>query len=483
MIWLLAVSCTLRTYDQTPCDAPVDCRSAFGLGWTCGDQGMCQELEVPVRCDATQPADLLERPEDYADVLLLGALSDHVNDRAELNANLLPIIQVQDEGGLDGQDFGLVSCSYEEEQGSELDGLDPDQAAVAMAEFLVHELGAQVLIGPASSSKSVLVYDAVHDAGPLIISPSATSPALTTIDGETKTDDDPGLFWRTAPPDTFQGRAIAKDWSARGVNNVAVIHHAGAYGQGLSDVVLDSFEGAVQTWSFESQTGAIEALNDALADPLVEELLFITSDVDEVVSFLNAAASSALLGDRMLFLTDSAANQQILELTKDEVQDIFPQIRGSRPQIPSGPVYESFKTAYNGGFDGYDASDSVFTAFTYDATWLGIYGIAWSMAELGEVQGQAAARGLRHISAGEDLSVRPGDWEDVQAAFSAQTGVDLAGASGALDYDPATEETSSPIDIFAISPGGDAFVTCATWCWVENRAVECAQDPVDCDAL
>ena len=43
----------------------------------------------------------------------------------------------------------------------------------------------------------------------VLISPSATSEALTIIDGIQKSDDLPGLFWRTVGSDQIQAQVLA----------------------------------------------------------------------------------------------------------------------------------------------------------------------------------------------------------------------------------------------------------------------------------
>ena len=53
--------------------------------------------------------------------------------------------------------------------------------------------------------------------GVVMISPSATSPALSTIE-------DNGLFFRTAPSDARQGEVMASILGTRGVTAVALTY-------------------------------------------------------------------------------------------------------------------------------------------------------------------------------------------------------------------------------------------------------------------
>ena len=70
--------------------------------------------------------------------------------------------------------------------------------------------------------------------GVVMISPSATSPGLTTLD-------DKGLFFRTAPSDARGGQILAditKDTkvSNKSIGSVAVTYTNNDYGKGLADV-------------------------------------------------------------------------------------------------------------------------------------------------------------------------------------------------------------------------------------------------------
>ena len=56
---------------------------------------------------------------------------------------------------------------------------------------------------------------------------------------------------------------------------------------------------------------------------------------------------------------------------------------------------------------------------------------------------------------GMSISVSLSSWTDVMANFAEGRSIDVNGASGALDFDDDTEETSNSIDIWAIegTPG------------------------------
>lgn len=108
--------------------------------------------------------------------------------------------------------------------------------AAAAAERLVHSDKVDVIIGDGCSGSSAAVLQNVAmPNGILMISPAATSPALSTIP-------DDGLFFRTSPSDARQGEVLATVMIDRGLKEVAITYTNTDYGKGLSDSIKSAFE-------------------------------------------------------------------------------------------------------------------------------------------------------------------------------------------------------------------------------------------------
>jgi branched-chain amino acid transport system substrate-binding protein len=100
-------------------------------------------------------------------------------------------------------------------------------AATAAAERLVTSDGVAAIFGADCSGVTIAITNNVAvPNGVVIISPSATSPALTMIE-------DNGLFFRTAPSDARQGQVLAEVLIERGITSVAVTYTNNDYGKGL----------------------------------------------------------------------------------------------------------------------------------------------------------------------------------------------------------------------------------------------------------
>ncbi len=461
----IATSCTLTREDVASCKKNIDCRTAFGQGLVCGSSGLCERAVASPRCTTTFPPDLLTRPASYDGVITIGALMDRSveTQRAREDAIRLAATQVNEERGLDGRSFGVVFCDVAED--ARYDSLKRTDAAIASARYLADVLGVPAIVGPSASGDTIAVFDAVKDQGVLVISPAATSPALTGHDVATATDDAPGLLWRTAAPDTLQGAAIARHLTTTfpSATSVVVVNEKGAYGTALADVFSTAFQQdgrVVRTLPYETASQRDAAIVDAASSspPFV---LFFSSQTPDAIAFLNAAKALQSYDKISLFLTDSAANPDLLQGAAGAAS-LFPRVIGSRPAVPEGPTFELFKTSYNAAFKK-DPGALSFVPHAYDATWLVFYGAAWSLRQEKAITGIGIARGLRKLSAtGPEIPVTPANWTKIVDALGAGTAVNVVGASGNLDYDPVTEETTGLINIWKISTDGKAIESSTT---------------------
>lgn len=113
------------------------------------------------------------------------------------------------------------------EQVEWIDGDDGTNTRTARATVKSHvKAGVHVIIGAGSSSISRDVLPDVVKAGIVLFSPVNTDAGLSTID-------DKGLFFRTAPSDTLQGRALADVILRDGPDKIALVARKDSYGEGL----------------------------------------------------------------------------------------------------------------------------------------------------------------------------------------------------------------------------------------------------------
>jgi len=111
-------------------------------------------------------------------------------------------------------------------------------AATSVAERLVTSDGVAGIVGAmCSGATGAILANVAVPNGIVMVSPSATSPGLTTAE-------DNGLFFRTAPSDARQGVIISEILAENGITNVAVSYTNNDYGKGLADAFESAFEAA-----------------------------------------------------------------------------------------------------------------------------------------------------------------------------------------------------------------------------------------------
>ena len=228
-------------------------------------------------------------------------------------------------------------------------------AAAAAGERLVTSDRVDGIVGAMCSGATIAVLQNVAlPNGVVMISPSATSPALSTME-------DNGLFFRTAPSDARQGQVMADIIMDRGIDTVAVSYTNNDYGKGLAD----SFEAAF------TDMGGTVTLNtsheDGKADYSAEvgalaaaggQALVVAGYVDQGGSGVVRAALDTGAFDTFVF-PDGMVSQALVDNFGSEIDGSF----GQNPAAAGEGRDTYVAMAEEAGFDG----TSAFSAEAYDA--------------------------------------------------------------------------------------------------------------------
>ncbi len=227
-------------------------------------------------------------------------------------------------------------------------------AATAAAERLVTSDGVSGIMGAdCSGVTGAILSNVAVPNGVVMISPSATSPALSTAE-------DNGLFFRTAPSDARQGQVMTEVLMEEGIKEVAVTYTNNDYGKGLADSFQAAFEAAGGTVTINAAhedgkadySAEVGALAAAGGDRLV-----VAGYVDQGGSGIVRAALDAGAFDTFHF-PDGMIGAKLEENFGDEID-------GSTGQHPGtdSPGVAKFSELVGGAFD----STSPFTPESYDA--------------------------------------------------------------------------------------------------------------------
>ena len=227
-------------------------------------------------------------------------------------------------------------------------------AATAAAERLITAEGVKGIMGADCSGVTGAILSNVALAnGTVMISPSATSPALSTAE-------DNGLFFRTAPSDARQGVVMTEVLMDQGIKEVAVTYTNNDYGKGLADSFQAAFEAAGGTVTINA------AHEDGKADYSAEvaslasaggERLVVAGYVDQGGSGIVRAALDSGAFDSFHF-PDGMISAKLVENFGSEIDGSS----GQHPS-PSDELAAAFTDLVGGAFD----ATSPFTPEAYDA--------------------------------------------------------------------------------------------------------------------
>ncbi|MGB0958733.1 MAG: ABC transporter substrate-binding protein [Halocynthiibacter sp.] len=227
--------------------------------------------------------------------------------------------------------------------------------ATTNAERLINQDKVAGLVGGDCSGVTGAVLSTVAiPKGMVMISPSATSPALSTVE-------DNGLFFRTAPSDAREGQVMSDILMERGFKSVALTYTNNDYGKGLADAFTSAYEAAGGKITINTSH------EDGKADYAAEvgALASAGGDILVVAGYLDQGGLGIING-----ALDSGAFEQFV-LPGGMIGDALPKavgpdLNGSFGQIAGteGKGVDAMKAIGEaGGFDG----TSPYTPESYDA--------------------------------------------------------------------------------------------------------------------
>ena len=283
--------------------------------------------------------------------------------------------------------------------------------AIAQAEKMINVDNVMAIMGPnCSGNTGAVITNVLVPNGVVAISPSATSPALTTLE-------DGGWFFRTAPSDARQGPVLADIAISRGQTDMAVTHSNSDYGKGLADAFVTAYEAAGGTVTVLA--GHDDDKADYSAD--VAALSAGGSTTLAVLGYANTGGRGIIAAseDTGAFTDYVFGDGMISELTSEAVAD------GSWGTMPSpdatlGANWKAVAEA--GGVDG----SGVFSAESYDAMAL----IILASQAAGSTDRAAIQAQVLNVANAPGIPCDAGDLGTCLKYISGGLVVDYVGATG-----------------------------------------------------
>lgn len=298
--------------------------------------------------------------------------------------------------------------------------------AVTATERLVNSQGVLGIVGPNCSGITVAITRGVTaPIGVTLVSPSATSPAITNLD-------DNDYTYRTVPSDARQGVVLAEYALENGVDTVAVSYVNDDYGKGLSV----SFETAYTDrggkvllnaahedgrGDYSAEVGALSASG---AETLVVFGRFDQGGRGVIQSALDAGAFEKFI------LADGMISQVLIDNIGSGLEGAFGTMPGSSSEAAKAFV----QLAKDAGFDG----DGGFRAESYDAAAV----LALALQAAGAPDRAKIKDNVRNVANAPGTKIYPGELAKALQILRDGGEIDYEGATG-VEFDDKGEVPGS----------------------------------------
>jgi branched-chain amino acid transport system substrate-binding protein len=285
-------------------------------------------------------------------------------------------------------------------------------AATAAAEGVIAQGVAAIMGADCSGVTGAIASNVAVPNGVVMISPSATSPGLTTLD-------DKGFFFRTAPSDARGGQILADITKDRKVKSVAITYTNNDYGKGLADV----YAAAVKAHGIKVTTVAAHEDGKADYSSEVATLASAGGDAVAVIGYLDQGGKGIIQGS----LDSGAFDKFILSdgMIGDSLTDTFGKsLNKSFGSIPGSTGKGAGVFTKVAGAASIDSSGP-YTGESYDAAAL----IVLAMQAGNSADRSSIAKNIMNVANSPGAKIYPGELKK---------GLDLLAKGKKIDYEGAT---------------------------------------------
>ncbi len=349
----------------------------------------------------------------------LEAMAPPIGEAAKLAAK-----QINDQGGILGGKLEMVVGD---------DTCTDATSASNTADRLINTDKVAAIVGGMCSGVTIAVANTVAiPAGVVMISPSATSPALTTLE-------DKDLVYRTAPSDAYQGDVMARMLMGKDIKDIAITYVNNDYGKGFADSLAAAFTAAggkvaanVPHEEGKSDYRAELGTLAASGSPNLVILAYASGSGQTVLrqatesgDFTVYVGGDGMVGDALLTGIDASAVEGMIA-TKPGT----PEIAGS------GIFADAAKAA------GLDPT-AIFSPQAYDATFIE----ALAIQKKGNASRDGMAVAVREVSSAPGEVILPGEWEKAVKLLAEGKDINYEGASGAHEFDKAGDVPGAIVEM------------------------------------
>jgi branched-chain amino acid transport system substrate-binding protein len=286
-------------------------------------------------------------------------------------------------------------------------------AATAAAERLITSEKVAAIMGADCSGVTTAIANSVAiPNGVVMVSPSATTPALTSIE-------DKGFFFRTAPSDARQGQVLADAVFESGTKTIAVTYTNNDYGKGLSDSFVSAYK------ALGGKVAIVAAHEDGKADYSAEVAALAAAGADKlaVLGYLDQGGKGIIQAsiDTGAFdtfaLGDGMVGQSLIDAFGNDMVDTI----ATSPGGTSDAMTNFVKMAKNNKIGGEGPYDGT----SYDAGAL----IALAIQAGGSADRSSIQASMMGVANAPGTKIYPGELKKALEILASGGEVDYVGAT------------------------------------------------------
>lgn len=306
-------------------------------------------------------------------------------------------------------------------------------AAATAADRLINADGVDAIVGAMCSGATISAANtAAIPAGVVMVSPSASSPAVTTVE-------DNDLLFRVGPSDAYQGEVVARMLLNKGINDIAITYVNNDYGKGFADALSNAYEAGggdvMISEAHEEGKSDYRAELGSLAASGSQNLIIlayasgsgqtILRQAIEAGDFVTYFGGDGMVADALVTGIDPAAVEGMLAS------------RQGRLETEGTSVYEQLAT--DAGLDPIAS----FGPQAYDAAFL----LALAFEQKGNTDREGVNEALRSVATAPGEVILPGEWEKAKKLIAEGTEINYEGAGGDHEFDAAGDVSGAIVEM------------------------------------
>ncbi len=319
-------------------------------------------------------------------------------------------------------------------------GTDVNVASTAVDGLIAD--GVDAIVGPAATGVTLGVIDKITGSNIVECSGSTTGAVFTDYE-------DNGYYFRTSPPDSIQGPALADVITDDGASSVAIVFRNDEYGAGFADSLAGGLEAngvgvAAQVAIDENATSYDAEIGEVAASGADAVVLIVFAEGSTLLQgMIEAGAGPA---DIPIYVTDGFKDNVGAADVDPDNPAVLEGIRGTAPSVapPDGePTFLDRLQEFR------PDTPTIFSAHFYDC--VNVIALA-SLAAGTDDPSVFVDEMLTVTNDGTECT----NYEECAALLADGEDINYQGASGPVDFSDKGEPTAGTYDVYEYDAEGNA---------------------------